>query len=287
MKKQFNCILFAALLLLITSAGIASAQTPSGNSSEPRTAVRSDAGFAPLIPSMFEPIGIGGLLDDRLVKNQPVAAAFESETVRIQPDGTRLVTHLTIRIYRDSEGRVRREQLIRPGGSVSVTIYDPVARFSYSLNQAERTAQRFRLPNQTPQQGSPFSDRIPSVVELLRNDDPETGLVRRYRLEPPRIEGLGRRQITGVDAEGRRMTLRIPAGALGNETEIESVYEIWMARDLRMLVQSRVRNPVSGEYNLRLTSLSRSEPQASLFAVPSDFTTREMGTVRTDLPPPH
>ncbi len=46
------------------------------------------------------------------------------------------------RIYRDSEGRTRREQLSSTGDVQSVSISDPVAGSTYVLNPADRTAQR-------------------------------------------------------------------------------------------------------------------------------------------------
>lgn len=293
--KKVDSILLPALLLTAT-AGAASAQTgnSAGNPTESRTAVQSDAGVAPLMPQMFEPVATAGLLDDRLVKNQPVAAVFESETVRLQPNGASLTTRLVTRIYRDSDGRTRREQVTLPSGATapspnataSVTIYDPVAGFSYSINQTARTAFRYKLPPTLPQ-GTGFNDSVPRTVELLRNDDLQTGLVRKYRLEQPRVEVLGRQQIAGVEADGRRLKFKIPAGALGNDSEVESTHEIWIARDLRMLVKSSTRNPVIGEHNLRLSSLTRAEQPIGLFEVPSDYTIREMGTVRTDMPPPY
>ena len=83
-------------------------------------------------------------------------------------------------------------------------------------------------------------------------------MVRKYRLAPPKVEALGRQQIVpDVEAQGRRLIFTIPAGAIGNVAEVESTYEIWIARDLRMLVKSVTRNPLTGEHNLRLTSLTR------------------------------
>jgi hypothetical protein len=77
--KKIDSILLASLVL----AAATSAPAQTGNSPEngggSRTAVRSDAGVAPIFPQMFEPVATAGLFDDKLVKNQPVAAVFESE----------------------------------------------------------------------------------------------------------------------------------------------------------------------------------------------------------------
>jgi len=296
--KKVDSILLASLLL--AAALPASAQTGNspGNGAQSRTAVRSDVGLAPIFPYMFEPIAVAGLLNDRLVKNQPVAAVFESETSSFQPNGNPITSRVTIRIYRDNEGRTRREVISYPGNassgssqtaaSTAITIDDPVSGFTYLLDQQTKTVQRYKLTNAHPQQGNSFNDIVPRVVELLRNDDLQTGMVRKYRLDPPKLEPLGRQQIIpGVEAEGRRLIFKIPAGAIGNAAEVESTYEIWIARDLRMLVKSVTKNPLTGEHNLRLTTISRDEQPVSLFEVPSGYTMQESGTIRTDMPPPY
>lgn len=288
-KKPFaagSLAAFAVLFALGVVAAPTAAQTGNPNQIESRTVVRSDAGIAPIFPQMFEPVATAGLLDDKLIKNQPVAAVFESETVSLQPNGGSVTSLTTIKIYRDSQGRTRREQTSAENAADrTITIEDPVLGVAYLLTPATQTAFRYKLANVHPQSNG-LGDAVPRVIELLRKDDPQTGTVRKYRLDAPKVEVLGRRQIVaGVEAEGRRLTFKIPAGAVGNATEVEATNEIWVAKDLRMLVKSTTRNPLAGEHNLRLTSLSRDEQPASLFEAPIGYTVRESGAVRTDLPP--
>ncbi|MCA1625665.1 MAG: DUF4412 domain-containing protein [Acidobacteria bacterium] len=290
--KKVNSILLSLMMLGAVGAAFAQTGNTAGNETESRTAVRSDAGVAPVIPSMFELIATGGLLDDTLVRNKPLAAAFESETVQTLANGTQLVRRVTTRIYRDSDGRTRREQIFHSNGTTpspgeaaqTVSIYDPVAGYRYSINSAKHTADRYKLPS-APPQAAPFNDRIPLNVEILRNDDP-TGVVRKYKLEPPRVEPLGKQPIAGIEAEGRRVTIKVPAGAIGNAEPVETIYETWIARDLRMLVKSVVRNPASGEHTLRLTTINRAEQPRSLFEVPAGYPISDMGVPRTDVTPP-
>lgn len=294
--KAVNSILLS--LIILGAAGAALAQTGGGSAPgggvERRTAVRSDAGVAPVIPSMFEPIAAAGLLDARLVRNKPLAAVFESAAVQTLANGASDARRVTTKIYRDGDGRTRREQIfyvaaagqppVETGRAVS--IYDPVAGYGYSINPATRTVQRYRLPSLQQQQSAPFNNRIPTSVEILRNDNPQTGTVRRYALEPPRVESLGRQQIAGVEAEGWRVTIKVPAGAIGNAAPLETVYETWIAGDLQMLVKGSVRNPVGGEHTLNLTTINRAEQPRSLFEVPAGYTVIDMGVKRTDLTPP-
>lgn len=291
--KKVTSILLLSIMLLATGAAAAQTGNPPGGAIEPRTAVRSDTGVAPVIPSMFEAIATGGLLDDRLVRNQPLAAVFESETVQIQANITSVVRRVTTRIYRDSEGRTRREQIFHAGAAAPspgeaakiISVYDPVAGYGYSFNTATRTAHRYKLPA-TLLPGAPFNNRIPLIIEILRSDNSQTGTIRKYTLEPPRVLPLGRQTIAGVEAEGVRVTIKVPVGALGNVNPIETTYETWIAADLRMLVKSVTKNPLSGEHTLRLTTINRTEQPRALFEAPAGYSISDMGVPRTDLAPP-
>lgn len=86
-----------------------------------------------------------------------------------------------------------------------------------------------------------------------------------------RNEDLGTRDFEGVSAEGTRRTTIIPAGAIGNERPIETVYERWYSKDLGMVVYSKNTDPRFGEQIYRLTNIIRSEPDPSLFAVPTEY----------------
>lgn len=86
-----------------------------------------------------------------------------------------------------------------------------------------------------------------------------------------RNEELGTRDFEGVLAEGTRRTTTIPAGAIGNERPIEIVYERWFSKDLGMVVYSKNNDPRFGEQTYKLTNIVRSEPDPSLFAVPSEY----------------
>ena len=55
-------------------------------------------------------------------------------------DGNRIVRKSATRMYRDSEGRTRREQINDSGVVESVSIVDPVARTSFVLQPETRTA---------------------------------------------------------------------------------------------------------------------------------------------------
>ena len=80
-------------------------------------------------------------VESRITPGAPYSADSVTESVQVLSDGNRIARKTTTRVYRDSEGRTRREQL-SDGGVQSVSISDPVAGSMYVLNPAARTAHR-------------------------------------------------------------------------------------------------------------------------------------------------
>jgi hypothetical protein len=87
---------------------------------------------------------------------------------------------------------------------------------------------------------------------------------------------LGTKQIDGMTAEGGQATVTVPAGAAGNVRPMVTTQETWYARDLRLPVLTKMNNPVTGESVTRVQNVSRLEPPTALFAVPADYTVREI-----------
>jgi hypothetical protein len=98
-----------------------------------------------------------------------------------------------------------------------------------------------------------------------------------------KIESLGTQTIEGVTAEGTRATLTIPAGDIGNTLPIEIVDETWYSSELQINVMTKHRDPRSGETTYRLANISRSEPDRTLFEIPTDYTVAE-GKMPAKLP---
>jgi hypothetical protein len=84
---------------------------------------------------------------DKIVQGAPFSAEAISESVQMLPDGNKITRRTVSRLYRDSEGRLRREDMPRqlgiPGAVVemppSITITDPVSGVKYTLNPKDRT----------------------------------------------------------------------------------------------------------------------------------------------------
>jgi hypothetical protein len=80
-------------------------------------------------------------VESRITKGAPYSADAVTESVQLLADGNRIVRRNTTHVFRDSEGRTRREQLDDTGVQVrSINISDPVAEATYVLDPATRTA---------------------------------------------------------------------------------------------------------------------------------------------------
>jgi hypothetical protein len=86
--------------------------------------------------------------------------------------------------------------------------------------------------------------------------------------------------IEGVEAEGTRTTITIPAGRIGNDKPIEIVQERWYSPELHTTILNKHNDPRWGETVYKLTKINRSEPDRSLFEAPGDYTVREEPTRR-------
>jgi hypothetical protein len=88
-------------------------------------------------------------------------------------------------------------------------------------------------------------------------------------------EALGSKYIEGVNATGTRTTRIIDAGSQGNDKPIVSVTETWFSSELKMTVLSETDDGQSGHSIMKLVNITRTEPVAQLFQVPSDYTVKE------------
>lgn len=269
--------------------------------------------------------------NERTIKNAPFSAEAISESVQTLADGNRIVRSSTSKLYRNSEGRFRREINGGSGGVFSTsfsfgngtTILDPVAGHRVLLDtlngtarvatlgsgqnvtiarggggisgqrEAEMAAKLATAQTLSEAQRAEYAEKVKEYrlkAEELRAASPvtvvsgsgqsvtayggdgtffySTGQGGKY---DTRTEELGTRDFEGVSAEGTRRVTTIPAGAIGNERDIEIVYERWYSKELGLVVYSKNSDPRFGEQTYRITNIIRAEPDPSLFTVPNSY----------------
>jgi len=95
-------------------------------------------------------------------------------------------------------------------------------------------------------------------------------MVRRTGPGSGKEESLGKKNIEGVIAEGKRNVETIEAGAIGNDRAIQIVNEHWYSEELGQMVYSKRSDPRSGDEIFRVTNIRRGDPPAYLFQAPAD-----------------
>jgi len=205
--------------------------------------------------------------DMKVVKGQPYSADVVSVTTQVLGDGTKIVKNTSGAVYRDSEGRTRREETGAQNQKF-VSIFDPVAGVSYTLNPANKTASKSAIHSPAPG-GSGHGH--PGGPPAATAADPTTTRNGRTRV----MEDLGTQTIEGVVAQGRRTTITIAAGTMGNDRDIKVVDETWIATDLHVIVQSHHSDPWTGDVTYKLSNFRRAEPAQTLFQAPADYQVQE------------
>ena len=172
-------------------------------------------------------------------------------------------------VYRDSQGRVRRETTRKgPDGQTEtrVTISDPVAGLVHELDARNKTAftRPARFPGQTP------TDSTGQVRTMGAGRRPAAQTDANVKRET-----LAAQSMNGIMASGSRVTRTIPAGTIGNSQAIVTVRETWMADDLKVPLMTKTSDPRTGTTTTELTNINRSQPDPSLFQVPADYTVKK------------
>ena len=239
---------------------------------------------------------LGAITFDHTVTGSPYSATVVNESVQTLADGNRIVRKTSGTTARDSEGRTRNDASLPMIGNMAsagtphlVFIVDPVTQTSYTLNLDEKTAhvmgpKMLTAPMPPPGAGAAGVKVISRDVAMSSEHmGPMTLELSGQKIEldkeqtQARTEDLGTQVIEGVSAQGVRTTRTIAAGEIGNEKPIDIVTEVWTSPDLKTIVMSKRSDPRSGEQTFRLTNISRAEPDAALFTIPSDFKTVEPG----------
>jgi hypothetical protein len=246
---------------------------------------------------------MAGAVTAKTTTGRPYSAEAVTELVQVLADGNRIATHNVSRIYRDGEGRTRRE-MVNPSGVVeAVSISDPIARTSFTLEPETKTAYSVNGLVTLTTAGAPGArgrggavpvegQRLEEVRERSTESPTLTavtatpaggggrgGMMRTPAPDNPNVhrEDLGQQTIEGVPATGTRTMTIIPAGTIGNVQEIRVVSEQWFSPDLQVLVMTRHTDPRSGENTYKLTNIVRAEPDPGLFVVPPDYTVKTRG----------
>jgi hypothetical protein len=245
----------------------------------------------------------------KAVKGAPYSATEITESSQVLADGTHISHQNQERVYRDGEGRVRRESPDR------ITIFDPVAGESYTLNPKTMTAVKSAMGTVAAGGGGRMvaAGRVTPVTagntyaytvttgsgpvtmtrdQAAKSDTEKAAVVAQLDKVTAELkfqtdmaqtkvaigtssraasESLGQKVIEGVTADGTRTTETIEAGSIGNDRPIQVLNERWVSADLKTPVMTKRTDPRTGEETFRLTNVLRGEPGSDLFMLPPGY----------------
>jgi hypothetical protein len=191
---------------------------------------------------------------EKIVKGSPFSAEAVSESVQTLADGNRIVRSSTSKLYRNGEGRFRREIANGSGGifgsyytlGPGVTIIDPVVGFRYQLDTNTKVAQAMAVKPLTEIKLAPMakmaegSGRIIDVDKLRQ----EKGLL--TIKEPGAAGGTG---VGGTFDSAAAQELRAKLAA---ETPVIAAQRAAMVADAtaaRAALPMSVYTPLAGPKN--------------------------------------
>jgi hypothetical protein len=257
-------LLFTVLVVAIAALAFtirSSAQVPvpfvAGWSTHPNSdgtyaiemhAIREDSHWIPKIGAQFSGI-------------------YQASSFQTLPNGAH-VTQIGAyeRLYRDFEGRARRDQLITSTGDETtglyiIQVFDPIAGYQYILDDQNHVAHRMPFKSEKPRQPS---SAVPgySAETNIAGRRPEPYTTREYFKD---------QTMEGVPVVGRRITSNYPTGFQGSGVPFTVVNEEWMCAELDMRILEKRSDSRGTERTWCMTNISRAEPDPLLFRVPEGY----------------
>lgn len=190
------------------------------------------------------------------VSGAPFSGVQTVEIQRTLADGNTIQVQQQAKVYRDSQGRVRIESTFNsPSGQTqpSVSIFDPIAGYEARLDPQTSSAVKHPLPTATPHgNGAPPPPDGPIGSQSQTQD-------------------LGSDTINGLAATGTEIVATIPAGTIGNAQTLQIVKRVWVSTALRIPVLITSSDPRSGTSTMQLINVSQTEPDPTIFQIPSSY----------------
>jgi hypothetical protein len=252
MKTTLRVVIPSALSLLFLLACAAIAREASAQAQQQQVIRRPDGGTSGAMESIFVPPKASA----------PFSFTLVTEWTRPLGSGGSFTLVNERHIVRDSKGRINQERaaLVPKDGKVksfvtTIQITDPARHTWYNCFPAIKSCDLYRYSLTTSDNFQPYitpNAVFPSGVSF-------------------RHEDLGVRDTLGEDTHGYRETKTIEPGVAGNDQPMVSVREFWYSPHLALNLISTVDNPLSGRQVFTAKDLSTSEPDPSLFEVPTGY----------------
>jgi hypothetical protein len=244
MKRGFLACSLASIVVFASSALLACAQEP----------LRAPDGG-----TTYRVSGV----DLLAIPDKPFSARSRTDWTRVLEDGSTVKVYLETSLARDTQGRMYRERhSFVPEGSNQksrlneISLFDPQAQTRTTCNVASHHCSITTY--------IPRTSFVPEPVGAFANG---TRFLAR--------ENLGTDVMEDLNVTKTRETLTISAGTMGNERPLVTTREFWYSPEIETNILTIRKDPREGTQVVRLSAISRSEPDAKMFQVPEGYTVQD------------
>lgn len=236
------------------------------------------------LPSFAQVVGMNGVMSGpgTSVTNSPVSLVLEHKQEQTLADGTHISTITHEYFYRDSLGRTRSETEFpglagRPERPRMVTVQDPVADVFLNWQTGQVGGQKeYNRVASMPARQSTSSQRSPGLTAAPSGESYHRIVEVPSPIKRPDMkhEDLGVLDVQGASCKANRITTTYPVDFFGNDRPITTVQEQCRSTEFNHVLQERYDDPRNGTRTISVQSISRGEPDPSLFQPPAGYTER-------------
>jgi len=216
----------------------------------------------------------------RPITGAPYCAEQHAQHFRTDANGAQHAsgTEGVIHFCRDSRGRTYQDFHVdivpsnldpTPRPLYTFRVRDPVAGVQYIIDPQNHVAHRFpltidtELPSGAARGGPAPQANQQTAQRSSDSPDPKRPIITHV--------SLGTQIFEGEPAEGHRTVITYPTGSRGNDGPFSETQEQWISPYLKLPILIKITNPLSFDSVIRLTKITRNEPDPNLFLIPSDY----------------
>jgi hypothetical protein len=207
------------------------------------------------------------------VPGYPISGTIYAENTRTDSHGKTVSVRFKSKIYRDSKGRTRLEWDMTPLGEAPkpgwfmIEIYDPTTRTSIHLQPSIKAASmgHFPAPNEKPQQVCKNSD----FSKINPKDLAQVAIPQVSQQE------LAHDVVDGMAVRHGRESVKFAPNSSGKSSAYARVTDYWFSQELQAFVLVKRNGPGKSQHRVKVSDISRGEPDPSLFTVPPGYKVTE------------
>ena len=156
------------------------------------------------------------VIQEKIVKGVPFSADATSESVQMMFDGNKIVRTVKSGLFRDGEGRFRREEMPKPVGvgtfvetPKSISIFDPVAGLKFFLNSSSKTVRQEEIKNKKFEQEKRQQENAKRQEENIKRQEEkakrqEADVKRQLKLEKQKENSNENSNSNSNDDDGKK-----------------------------------------------------------------------------------